>query len=104
VTNTGGIAGDEVVQLYIHQRAGLSSRPIRELKGFERAGLQPGESKTVRFTLGKKETYTLGRKPQRLGGKAGAVRCLGRWRFECPTACKFPRGGVETPWAVLTHN
>ena len=58
VTNTGAIAGDEVVQLYIHQRAGSTSRPIRELKGFARVALQPGESKTVRFTLGKKElTY-----------------------------------------------
>lgn len=58
VTNTGRVAGDEVVQLYIHQRAGSTSRPICELKGFERVALQPGESKTVRFTLGKKElTY-----------------------------------------------
>jgi beta-glucosidase len=58
VTNTGGVAGDEVVQLYIHQRAGSTSRPIRELKGFERVALQPGETKTVHFTLGKKElTY-----------------------------------------------
>lgn len=58
VTNTGNVAGDEVVQLYIHQRAGSTSRPIRELKGFERVALRPGETKTVRFTLGKEElTY-----------------------------------------------
>ena len=57
-TNTSAVAGDEVVQLYIHQRAGSTSRPIRELKGFERVTLQPGESKTVHFTLGKNElTY-----------------------------------------------
>jgi beta-glucosidase len=55
VTNTGKVVGDEVVQLYIHQRAGSTSRPIRELKGFERVALQPGETKTVRFTLGSKE-------------------------------------------------
>jgi beta-glucosidase len=58
VTNTGAVAGDAVVQLYVHQRAGSTSRPIRELKGFERVALQPGEAKTVHFTLGKKElTY-----------------------------------------------
>jgi beta-glucosidase len=58
VINTDAIAGDEVVQLYIHQRAGSTSRPIRELKAFARVALQPGESKPVRFTLGKKElTY-----------------------------------------------
>ncbi len=52
LTNTGPVAGDEVVQLYIHQKAGSDSRPIRELKGFERVTLQPGETKTVTFQLG----------------------------------------------------
>jgi beta-glucosidase len=51
VENTGSRAGDEVVQLYIHQRAGSASRPVRLLKGFERVTLAPGETKTVRFTL-----------------------------------------------------
>ena len=55
VTNTGSVAGDEVVQLYVHQRAGSTSRPMRELKGFERVALQPGESKTVHFPIGPKE-------------------------------------------------
>jgi beta-glucosidase len=55
VTNTGRMAGDEVVQLYIHQRAGSDSRPMRELKGFERLTLQPGETKTVSFLLGSDE-------------------------------------------------
>jgi beta-glucosidase len=52
VTNTGKVAGDEVVQLYIHQKFGSDSRPMRELKGFERVSLQPGESRTVSFELG----------------------------------------------------
>jgi len=55
VENIGAIAGDEVVQLYIHQQAGSTSRPVRELKGFERVTLKPGEKKTVRFRLGKNE-------------------------------------------------
>ena len=58
VTNTGAVAGDEVVQLYIHQRWGSDSRPMRELKGFERITLQPGETRTVTFPLGPDElTY-----------------------------------------------
>ncbi|HEX6046963.1 MAG TPA: beta-glucosidase BglX [Pyrinomonadaceae bacterium] len=58
VENTGRRAGEEVAQLYIHQRSGSASRPVRELKGFERIALAPGEKKTVRFTLGKAElTY-----------------------------------------------
>lgn len=55
VTNTGKVAGDEVVQLYIHQRAGSDSRPMRELKGFERLSLKPGQTKKVTFKLGRAE-------------------------------------------------
>jgi beta-glucosidase len=55
VTNTGALAGDEVVQLYIHQKAGSDLRPLRELKGFERVTLKPGETKTVTFRLGPNE-------------------------------------------------
>lgn len=58
VTNTGKVAGDEVAQVYIHQRYGSDSRPMKELKGFERVTLMPGETKTLEFGLGEKElTY-----------------------------------------------
>ena len=52
VTNTGSRAGDEIVQLYLHDR--LSSITVYEkmLRGFERVSLEPGETKTVKFTLG----------------------------------------------------
>jgi beta-glucosidase len=55
VTNAGSAAGDEVAQLYVHQRAGSDSRPVRELKGFRRVSLKPGETQTVAFTLGPDE-------------------------------------------------
>ncbi len=55
VQNTGARPGDTVAQLYIHQQAGSTSRPVRQLKGFERITLAPGEKKTVHFTLGKDE-------------------------------------------------
>ncbi len=55
VKNTGAVAGDEVAQLYIHQKFGTDTRPMRQLKGFKRITLQPGESKTVTFTLGPDE-------------------------------------------------
>ena len=61
VENTGPRVGDEVAQLYIHQRYGSASRPVRELKGFERITLVPGRKRTVRFLLGKPElTYWSG--------------------------------------------
>ncbi|KHF33056.1 Periplasmic beta-glucosidase precursor [Paenibacillus sp. P1XP2] len=51
VTNTGERAGIETVQLYVRDVAGEVVRPLRELKGFERLELQPGESQTATFTL-----------------------------------------------------
>jgi beta-glucosidase len=55
VTNTSSIVGDAVVQIYIHQRYGSASRPVRQLKGFERISLKPGETRTLTFPLGKEE-------------------------------------------------
>ena len=51
VTNTGKLAGDEVVQLYINDIAASVTRPVRELRGFRRITLQPKETKTIEFTL-----------------------------------------------------
>jgi len=51
VTNTGGIAGDEVVQLYIHDLISSVTRPVMELKDFRRITLTPGESKVVEFVV-----------------------------------------------------
>ena len=55
ITNTGEREADEVVQLYIHQRYGSASRPVRELKGFQRISLGAGESRALQFTLGRVE-------------------------------------------------
>ena len=49
--NSGSRAGEEVVQLYIRDRVGSITRPVKELKGFQKVALQPGESRTVAFTL-----------------------------------------------------
>ena len=51
VTNTGKRAGDEVAELYVHPRVSSVSQPVMQLKGFERITLQPGEKKTVEFTV-----------------------------------------------------
>ena len=58
VENTGSVTADEVAQLYLHQQYGSASRPVRELKGFQRIELKPAERKTLRFELSKDErTY-----------------------------------------------
>jgi beta-glucosidase len=52
VTNIGARAGDEVPQLYVHQRVASVTRPVKELRGFKRVHLKPGEKTTVEMTLG----------------------------------------------------
>jgi len=51
VTNTGKLAGKETVQLYIRDIVGSVTRPVKELKGFQKIDLKPGESKTVSFAI-----------------------------------------------------
>ena len=54
-TNSGDRAAEEVVQLYLHQRHGTASRPVRELKGFRRVSLAAGESQVIELTVGPDE-------------------------------------------------
>ncbi|OQP44611.1 hypothetical protein A4H97_09595 [Niastella yeongjuensis] len=51
VTNTGNVKGDEIVQLYIHQKVSSVTRPVKELKDFTRITLEPGQTKKVSFTI-----------------------------------------------------
>ncbi|GCC50032.1 beta-glucosidase BglX [Chryseotalea sanaruensis] len=55
VSNTGSRDGEEIVQLYVQDVVGSVTRPVRELKGFEKIMLKVGESKEVSFTIGKQE-------------------------------------------------
>ena len=66
VKNTGKIRGDEVVQLYIRDEISSVTRPVKELRGFERVSLEPGETKTVTFTLGFEELSFLNRDMHRV--------------------------------------
>ncbi|KAB8197753.1 carbohydrate-binding protein [Nonomuraea phyllanthi] len=65
VTNTGRVKGDEVVQLYTHQRESRFEQPVKQLRGFERVTLRPGQTRTVTFTLKRPDLavwdYTRGR-------------------------------------------
>jgi beta-glucosidase len=78
VTNGSQTAGDTVAQIYIHQRAGSASRPVRQLKGFRRVTLGPGATQTLTFSLGPDElgfwspqTKTWGVEPGRFDVWAG---------------------------------
>ncbi|MDY2883596.1 MAG: fibronectin type III-like domain-contianing protein [Romboutsia timonensis] len=54
ITNTGDVFGKEVVQLYVSPKNNKIIRPVKELKGFEKIALEPGETKTVSFILNKR--------------------------------------------------
>ncbi len=59
ITNTGNIDGYEVVQLYVRDLVGSTTRPVKELKGFQKVFLAAGESKQVKFTLSARELAVL---------------------------------------------
>ncbi len=66
VTNTSAVRGEEVVQLYIRQEVSSVTRPVKELRGFQRIALNPGESKIVVFSLGFDELSFLNREMRRV--------------------------------------
>jgi len=66
VKNSGRRAGSEVVQLYLDDVLASISRPLEELRGFERIALEPGETRTVRFRLGSDELSLLDRDLKRV--------------------------------------
>ena len=66
VTNSSAVRGDEVVQLYIRDEVSSVTRPVKELRGFRRISLNPGETQTVEFTLGSDELSFLNRDMHRV--------------------------------------
>jgi beta-glucosidase len=66
VTNSSNVAGEEVVEMYIRDEVSSVTRPIKELRGFRRIPLKPGETKTVEFTLGPDELSFLNREMRRV--------------------------------------
>jgi beta-glucosidase len=87
VTNTGGRAGDEVVQLYVRAEVSRATRPVMELKGFRRITLAAGERRTVTFEVGHeqlsyhgpdmKRVVEPGRFQVMVGGSSAAVKSVG---------------------------
>ncbi len=76
VTNTGAVAGKEIVQVYVHDRAAALARPPKELKGFAKVSLEPGETKTVSIPLNARAFALLPSRPRPVDH--------GRWRVRHP--------------------
>jgi beta-glucosidase len=66
VHNRGAVEADEVVQLYVRDLVGNVTRPVKELKGFLRVRLKPGESRKVSFKLGPDDLAFYGREMKRI--------------------------------------
>ena len=66
VTNTGKVEGDEVVQLYLTDEKATTPRPVRQLEGFSRISLKPGESKVVEFALEPRQFSIINKKNKRV--------------------------------------
>ncbi|MGC1483608.1 MAG: glycoside hydrolase family 3 N-terminal domain-containing protein [Candidatus Acidiferrum sp.] len=66
VTNTSKVRGDEVVQLYIRDEISSVTRPVKEMRGFRRITLDPGQTKSVEFSLGFDELSFLNRDMRRV--------------------------------------
>ncbi len=91
VRNTGQRAGDEIVQLYVHDRLATVTRPVKELKGFKRVTLQPGETKTITFRLDVRHLGFYNRDMQRviepgtigvmIGSSSADIRCEGSFEI-----------------------
>lgn len=91
VENTGQRAGDEVVQIYIRDLVASRVRPVKELKGFERVTLRPGERRTLRFTL----------TPELLGFYNAEMRFVvepGKFKVFAATSSE---GGLESEFDVV---
>jgi beta-glucosidase len=66
VRNTSAVRGDEVVQMYVHQEVSSVTRAVKELRGFRRVTLNPGESRVVEFSVGPEELSFLNREMRRV--------------------------------------
>jgi beta-glucosidase len=88
VQNVGAVAGQEVVQLYVHERMPAVVRPVIELRAFDKVALEPGEQKTLRFTLGRRDfaTYDARAKAWRVNPGTFDVRVGGSSR-DLPLQC-----------------
>ncbi len=107
VTNTGGRAGDEVVQLYLHDLVAQVTRPVKQLAGFARVGLEPGSAVDVTFQLHADRTAFTGRDLRRIvepgevevfvGTSAADLPCRGSFTLVGPVRVVDHSRRLDTP-------
>jgi beta-glucosidase len=98
VTNTGEIAGDEVVQLYLTDEKASSPRPLRQLEGFKRVRLEAGESRMLEFTLKAEQLSMINSKDTRVIEPGWFTVAVGRGQPGFP-----PEAGAEAAQVLSTR-
>jgi len=109
VTNTGKMAGDEVVELYLTDEKASTPRPIRQLEGFKRVSLKPGESKEVEFSIEPRQFSIINNKNKRViepgyftisvGGKQPGFKGYLDPQFTQVVTGRIKLTGKEVPFA-----
>jgi beta-glucosidase len=109
VTNTGMAEGEEVVQLYLNDEKASTPRPVRQLEGFSRINLKPGESKVVEFSLEPRQFSIINRKSKRviepgyftvaIGGKQPGFKGYLDPQFTQVVSGRIRLTGKEVPFA-----
>ena len=97
VKNVGGVAGDEVVQLYLHDELASVARPVLQLEGFQRVRLGPGEEREVAFRLGAEQLRLLDRDLHWVV-EPGIVPRADRELVARPSVAGHPRGPTLVRW------
>lgn len=104
IKNVGRVAGKEVVQLYVHERSPEVVRPVNELRAFEKVSLEPGEQKTVRFVLSRRDFAYFDAHHEVWAVKSGTfdVRCGGSSR-DLPLTASIDVQAVKARVKPLTR-
>jgi beta-glucosidase len=97
VTNTGQREGDEVVQLYLHDLYATVTRPVKELKGFQRLTLAPGQKRTVTFVVSAAQLAFYNRKMQYVVEPGEVEVLVGSSSDDIRLSGKFEITGGVTP-------
>ncbi len=103
VTNTGPRPGDEVVQLYIRDEEATVARPVRELRGFRRLSLQPGECRTVVFRLSTEQFSYVGADHRRVVEPGRVSVQVGASSADLPLAAELVLRGPVHELVERTH-
>jgi beta-glucosidase len=103
VTNAGTVAGDEVVQLYVRDEEATIARPVRELRGFRRLHLEPGECRTVVFRLSTEQFSYVGADLRRVVEPGRVSVQVGRSSVDLPLTTELILRGPVVDLAERRH-